>query len=212
MYVSGDLLMVDGDEFYVTLFSALVGELSKTRKQWLVMRVAEILIARATASPDISRAPSAKEAAAIAARLIHNMTSCGRTPPSRPSVGALPSALTKRQNPLSVADHDKKIEAAKQAIRLKFESWRAVKPHGHWHVVFARKMIQEHACIGEQRIIEKWVRAWDKQVRQHTTQAIDTPHVQSSGINTATHTTAQILKSRVTRQAILSNNAETAKR
>ena len=164
--------MIDGDEFYVTLSSALVGELSKTPKQRLVMQLAEILAGRATASPGVSRPPTAKEAVVIAAQLIRNMTSAGPKLASRPRVASVPPVSKRMRKPALVRDEDKTVEAAKQAIRLKFESWRAVKPGGHWHVVFARKMIQQHACIGKQQIIEEWARAWEREARQDSTHAI----------------------------------------
>lgn len=179
--------MTRGDESYVTLFSAFVGELSKSSKQRLVMQLAEILASRATASLEVSRPPTAKEAVEIAARLIHNIPSHAPAPVARPHVASVPP-LSKRTRASASVRGDKTVEAAKQAIWLKFESWRSVKPAGHWHLFFARKMIQQHPCIGEQRIVEEWVRGWERQARQSRIHTIDTEHTHNSGTNTAAST------------------------
>jgi hypothetical protein len=175
------------DESYVTLFSALVGELSKSSKQRLVMQLAEILARHATASLEVSRPPTTKEAVEIAARLIHNIPCRGPAPAARPHVASVPPLSKRTRASASVRD-DKTVEVAKQAIRLKFESWRAAKPAGHWHIFFARKMIQQHPCIGEQRIVEEWVRGWERQARQSRIHTIDTEHTHRSGTNTAAST------------------------
>src|SRR5258705_8533405 len=120
-----------GDESYVALFSALVGELRTRSKELLVMQLAEILTKRATASTEVGRSRTADEVEQIAAQLVRNTLS----PLSDESVVL----------PKSFSPHDsQEIEAAKKTIRLKFESWRGLKPGTHWHALFARRMIQRH--------------------------------------------------------------------
>jgi hypothetical protein len=142
------------DESYVALFSALVGELRTRQKQVLVMQLAEILAKRATV--EVSQSRGADELAQIAAQLVRNIS---------PSASGESVVRTKAMpNPVSAHDNQE-IEAAKKAIRLKFESWRAVKPGMHWHTLFAQKMIRQYPCIGVVRIIEEWALAWEIEAR-----------------------------------------------
>src|SRR5438046_1063249 len=125
------MAMDDKNEFYVTLFSALVSELGKSQKRWLVMQLAEILARRVTASAELSRNRTAHEAAETAAQLIRNMASGGAMLSSRRRVGSVLLLTTKRTpKPASLLAPHETVEAAKKAIRLKFESWRAVKTGG----------------------------------------------------------------------------------
>jgi hypothetical protein len=143
----------NGDAHYVALFSALVGELRTRRKQLLVMQLAEILAKRA--SVEVSQNSTADEMVQIAAQLVRNISS----PASVESV-------VRKAMPKPVSPHDnQEIEAAKKAIRLKFESYRAVNPGTNWHALFAQKMIRQYTCIGEERIIEEWALVWEIEAR-----------------------------------------------
>ena len=167
--------MDEGGDFHVALFSALVSELGKNNKRWLAMQLAELLVSRASASAELSRNRTADEAVKVVENLTRKMTS---DRPRLPSRLRGPSALPMKKRtpkPASVGYEREKFEAAKKVIRLKFESWRAVKTGAHWHAGFARKMIEQHACVGQQRIIEEWARVWEMEARRDTHATANAP-------------------------------------
>lgn len=151
--------MVNVDELYVTLFCALVRALSKAQKQSLVMQLAEILARRAMATVDLSGNRTPDEVTEIAARLIRE------TAQNRGRLLYVHQALRLCCQPKRDLQELHRIVMTARPSK-QFESWRAVKTGGHWHTGFARKMIEQHSCIGRQRIIEEWIRGWEREMRQ----------------------------------------------
>jgi len=161
------------DESYVSLFSALVGELKTRQKQFLVMQLAEILAKRAIAEASQSR--TADDVAQIAAQLIRSIPA---PPPNKPVMrmkGTARRRVSSRDN--------QEIEGAKMAIRLVFESWRALKPGTNWHALFAQKMIRQYRCIAEERIIEGWALEWEIEARLATSADLLSNHPRASQTN-----------------------------
>ena len=146
----------NGDESYVSLFSVLVGELKTRQKQFLVMQLAEILAKRAIAEATQSR--TADDVARIAVELVRSIPA----PSSNKSVvrRAMRRRVSSRDN--------QEIEAAKDAIRLVFESWRAIRPGSNWHALFAQTLIRKYGCIGDERVIEEWALEWEIEARLAT--------------------------------------------
>jgi len=164
--------MVGESYFQVDLFSALVRELGQCDKEWLAMQLAEILASRASLVAEFDHDGTRRDPVELAQQLIQYITWSPTPPSSRPQ---LTSSITMEKrvrvsNPVGVArpDDPKEIEAAKKAIRLRFESWRTVKRGKQWHVGFARKMIELYPCVVRQRTIEVWVREWESEMRQGT--------------------------------------------
>ena len=167
----GAMTMDDAGEFHVTLFSALVRELGKSDKEWLALQLAEILAHRITADAELGRNRTVEDAAELAARFVGKITSERSTLPSRPRLVRHPKE-TRTPIPASLREDHEIVEAAKRAIRLKFDSWRAVKRGEHWYAGFARKMVEQHAGIVGQRIVERWARTWAMEARQGRSHAI----------------------------------------
>ena len=165
------MTMDHGGKFHVTLFSALVSELGKSDKEWLALQMAEILAHRITADAELGRNLTVEDTAELAARLIRNITSERSTLPSRLHAVRHPKD-TRMPKPASLREDHEIVEAAKRAIRLKFDSWRAVKRGEHWYAGFARKMVEQHAGIVGQRIVERWARTWAMEARQGRSHAI----------------------------------------
>jgi hypothetical protein len=164
--------MVGESYFQVDLFSALVRELGKCDKQWLAMHLAEILASRVSLVAELNHDGASRGPVELAQQLIQDMSWKPAPPSSRPK---LTSSITTEKKaggskPTVVprADDPKEIEAAKKAIRLRFESWRTVKRGRHWHVGFARKMIELYPCVARQRTIDVWVQEWESELRKET--------------------------------------------
>ena len=136
------------------------------------MQLAEILASRASPVAEFDYGVTNRDPGELAQRLIQKMHWHPATPSSRPR---LTSSITPQEKPRGSKpvvvlreDHLKEIVAAKKAIRLRFESWCTVKRGEHWHVGFARKMIEQYPCVDRQRTIEMWVREWEGEMRQET--------------------------------------------
>jgi hypothetical protein len=142
-------------EIYVTLFAALANELGKTRRKRVALRLAAGL-----ANRHVAEAAALGDVDALAARLAADAASLRDTdaaPRARTSGSKRKpnTAIPARRSPVS------DIDAAKQAIRQKFDAWRAVKKGERWHAGFARKMVAQHKCIEHPRLVEAWARAWE---------------------------------------------------
>jgi hypothetical protein len=161
--------MDDESYFKVDLFCALVRELRQFDKRLLALQLAEILASRVSPVAECDRGGLSRDPVELAQRLIHDMSWRPAPPSSRPRLSSsVTRDKTVRVSKPVIVLHAEEIEAARKAIRLRFESWRAIKRGEHWHVGFARKMIEKYPCVIRQRTIEVWVREWESEMRQGT--------------------------------------------
>jgi len=152
-------------EVYVALFAVLADELRKTRKNVLALHLAEIWAREmsATLPPDADNPTDDLMARATErVRGLNDSASADASEPvARPAFGRTRAGAASRPR-----DAVEELASVKHVVHQKFESWRAVKRGRHWHAGFARKMVEQHKCIAQERTVVEWAREWERQGRR----------------------------------------------
>lgn len=154
-------------EVYVALFAVLADELRKTRKNVLALRLAEIWAREMSATLPDAGDPT-DDLVARATERVRGMIGSGASPDGGEALRRSAPVRTRAQTGTLRPPRDpiEELEAVKLVVHQKFESWRAVKRGRHWHVGFARKMVEQHKCIAQERTVVEWAREWERQTRR----------------------------------------------